>query len=165
MISSSSVPRGVRIVTTSPACAFKSTVAIGEIHETPQRWDRSRCRHRLRNVFCRAATKGGALSRLQLRPFPLPLRASGNGGCFNEAMTAVSTVPSPFSSACQRSSRQRVRFMVVPPGPQFPNGIVSSVSFVSTTNTARSWAGCVSLALALTRWRSPGSSEKLCPAL
>src|SRR5262245_61633233 len=48
--------------------------------------------------------------------------------------------------------------------PQFPNGIVSSVSFVSTTNTARSLAGFVSLALALTLWRSPGSSEKLCPA-
>ena len=47
---------------------------------------------------------------------------------------------------------------------QFPNGIVSSVSFVSTTNTARSLAGFVSLALALTPWRSPGSSEKLCPA-
>ena len=44
------------------------------------------------------------------------------------------------------------------------NGVVSSVSFVSTTNTARSLAGCVSLALALTPWRSPGSSEKLCPA-
>src|SRR5262245_50339658 len=50
-------------------------------------------------------------------------------------------------------------------GSQFPNGIVSSVSFVSTTNTARSLAGSVSLALALTLWRSPGSSEKLCPAL
>jgi hypothetical protein len=50
-------------------------------------------------------------------------------------------------------------------GPQFPNGVVSSVSFVSTTNTARSWAGSVSLALALTLWRSPGSSEKLSPAL
>jgi hypothetical protein len=48
---------------------------------------------------------------------------------------------------------------------QFPNGIVSSVSFVSTTNTARSLAGFVLLALALTLWRSPGSSEKLCPAL
>src|SRR6185436_13235343 len=48
---------------------------------------------------------------------------------------------------------------------QFPNGIVSSVSFVSTTNTARSLAGFVLLALALTPWRSPGSSEKLCPAL
>jgi hypothetical protein len=47
--------------------------------------------------------------------------------------------------------------------PQFPNGIVSSVSFVSTTDTARSLAGCVLLALAL-MWRSPGSSEKLCPA-
>ena len=34
--------------------------------------------------------------------------------------------------------------------PQFPNGMVSSVSFVSTTNTARSLAGCVLLALALT---------------
>jgi hypothetical protein len=32
------------------------------------------------------------------------------------------------------------------------------------TNTARSLAGFVSLALALTPWRSPGSSEKLCPA-
>src|SRR5262249_22999407 len=30
--------------------------------------------------------------------------------------------------------------------PQFPNGIVSSVSFVSTTNTARSLAGFVLLA-------------------
>jgi hypothetical protein len=34
--------------------------------------------------------------------------------------------------------------------PQFPNGIVSSVSFVSTTNTARSLAGFDLLALALT---------------
>jgi hypothetical protein len=49
--------------------------------------------------------------------------------------------------------------------PPFPSGIVKSVSFVSTTNTARSLAGCVLLALALTLWRSPGSSEKLCPAL
>lgn len=49
--------------------------------------------------------------------------------------------------------------------PQSPNGVVSSISFVSTTNTARSLAGSVSLALALTPWRSPGSSEKLCPAL
>src|SRR5438876_3363031 len=49
--------------------------------------------------------------------------------------------------------------------PQFPNGIVSSVSFVSTTNTARSLAGFDLLALALTPWRSPGSSEKLCPGL
>jgi hypothetical protein len=32
---------------------------------------------------------------------------------------------------------------------QFPNGIVSFVSFVSTTNTARSLAGFVLLALAL----------------
>jgi hypothetical protein len=62
------------------------------------------------------------------------------------------------------SSRQRVRSMGVPLRSQFPNGIVSSLSFVSTTNTARSLAGCVSLALALTPWRSPGSSEKLCPA-
>ena len=49
--------------------------------------------------------------------------------------------------------------------PQFPSGIVSSVSFVSTTNTARSLAGFVLLALALTAWRSPGSSEKCSPAL
>ena len=31
MISSSSVTRGVRIVTTSPTCTFRSAVAIGEI--------------------------------------------------------------------------------------------------------------------------------------
>jgi len=43
--------------------------------------------------------------------------------------------------------------------PQFPNGIVSSVSFVSTTNTARSLAGFVSLALALTPWRSRFSAS------
>jgi hypothetical protein len=42
--------------------------------------------------------------------------------------------------------------------------IVSSISFVSTTNTTRSLARCVSPALALTAWPSPGSSEKLCPA-
>ena len=48
---------------------------------------------------------------------------------------------------------------------QLPNGVVSSVSFVSTTNTARSLAGFVSLALALTLWRSPGISEKLCSGL
>ena len=34
--------------------------------------------------------------------------------------------------------------------PQFPNGMVSSVSFVSITNTARSLAGFVLPALALT---------------
>src|SRR5262249_17235116 len=45
------------------------------------------------------------------------------------------------------------------------NGVVNSVSFVSTTNTARSLASFVSLALALTLWRSPGSSEKFCPSL
>src|SRR5215472_18826516 len=72
--------------------------------------------------------------------------------------------------ACQRQNsgsaglpRQYLRTKGIK--PQFPNGIVSSVSFVSTTNTARSLAGLVSLALALTPWRSPGSSEKLCPAL
>ncbi len=69
-------------------------------------------------------------------------------------------VPRPASAA--RASG--VRSMGVPLRPQFPNGIVRSVSFVSTTNTARSLAGFVSLALALTPWRSPGSSEKLCPA-
>ena len=39
------------------------------------------------------------------------------------------------------------------------------VARASTTNTARSFAGSVSLALALTAWRSPGSSDQLCPAL
>src|SRR5262249_53272728 len=42
---------------------------------------------------------------------------------------------------------------------------VSSFSLVSTTNTAKSLAGSVSLALALTAWRSPGVSEKLYPPL
>ena len=66
---------------------------------------------------------------------------------------AVGTEPSAqlFSFISREFSRLR---------RQFPNGIVSSVSFVSTTNTARSLAGVVSLALALTPWRSPGSSEK-----
>ena len=81
-------------------------------------------------------------------------------------MTVVSTVDAvAVLKGCQRSSRQRVRSIGGPLRSQFPNGIVSSVSFVSTTNTARSLAGLVSLALALTLWRSPGSSEKLCPAL
>src|SRR5262245_46429506 len=45
--------------------------------------------------------------------------------------------------------------------PQFPNGVTSaSVSFVSITNTAKSLAGFVLLALALTRWRSPGCSDQ-----
>ena len=48
--------------------------------------------------------------------------------------------------------------------PQSTNWIVSSVSFVSTTNTVKSLAGFVSPALALTPW-SPGSSKKLSPAL
>ena len=60
------------------------------------------------------------------------------------------------SEAVQLTARDRK--------PQFPDGIVNAVSFVSTTNTASSSAGFVSLALALMLWRSPGSSEKLCPA-
>src|SRR5207248_4459258 len=56
-------------------------------------------------------------------------------------------------------------YVGVRPRLQLPSGVVSSVSFVSTTNTARSLAGFVSLALALTRWRSPGSSEKRCRTL
>src|SRR4029077_6657970 len=40
--------------------------------------------------------------------------------------------------------------------PQFLNGSVRSVSFVSTTNTARSLAGCVSLALAADAVAVPG---------
>src|SRR3979411_126767 len=47
--------------------------------------------------------------------------------------------------------------------PQFPNGVVRSVSFVSTTNTARSLAGCVLLALALTPWRSPARRSSVRP--
>src|SRR5690348_56791 len=43
-------------------------------------------------------------------------------------------------------------------------GIVSSFSSVLTTNTASSFAGSVLLAFSLTLCRSPGISEKLCPA-
>src|SRR5262249_35769342 len=82
--------------------------------------------------------------------------------------------------ACVDTPRKRVFLNERPPrgGPQhfrhglvhgqppsFTSGVVSCASFVSTTNTARSLAGAVSLALALTRWMSPGSSEKLCPAV
>jgi hypothetical protein len=38
-------------------------------------------------------------------------------------------------------------------------------SSLSTTKTASRLAGSVSLALALTPWRSPGTSEKFSPAL
>jgi hypothetical protein len=49
---------------------------------------------------------------------------------------------------------------------QFPNGIVSSVAFVSTTNTARSLAGFVLLALAGDAVAVAGQlGEALCPAL
>src|SRR5215831_18100740 len=48
----------------------------------------------------------------------------------------------PEAQLCSCLSRALSRLR-----PQFPNGIVSSVSFVSTTNTARSLADCVSLAL------------------
>jgi hypothetical protein len=74
------MPRGVRIVTMSPTCAFKTTVAISEIQETPPQAGSSsstptmltvpsapdssatvgsdpKTAHRLHNVFCRAATK------------------------------------------------------------------------------------------------------------
>src|SRR5262249_33346636 len=79
--------------------------------------------------------------------------------CF--AHDEPSRTPSPMS----RSPPPKITTCPKGVQPQFPNGIVSSVSFVSTTNTARSLAGFVLLALALTPWRSPGSSEKLCPAL
>ena len=49
------------------------------------------------------------------------------------------------------------------PAVSFFYGIVSSFSFVSTTNTASSFAGSVLLAFSLTLCRSPGISEKLCP--
>src|SRR6185312_1931893 len=73
--------------------------------------------------------------------------------------------PSPCADGPGHGLRPEGEIHGEPPGFQSPKGIVSSVSFVSTTNTASSLAGSVSLALALTAWRSPGSSEKLCPAL
>src|SRR5207248_9090658 len=50
------------------------------------------------------------------------------------------------------------------PSPYVSYGVVSSFSSVSTTNTASSLAGSVLLAFSLTLCRSPGISEKLCPA-
>jgi hypothetical protein len=79
-------------------------------------------------------------------------------GSRHSAVASSSKLQQISSSAATISSHESIK-------PQFPNGIVSSVSFVSTTNTARSLAGFDLLALALTTWRSPGSSEKLCPAL
>src|SRR5437879_5217909 len=48
--------------------------------------------------------------------------------------------------------------------PQFPNGIVSSVSFVSTTNTARSLAGFVLLVLARTQDSVAAVRRKIAPS-
>src|SRR5204862_7994791 len=50
------------------------------------------------------------------------------------------------------------------PSPHFSYGVVSTFSSVSTTNTASNFAGSVLLAFSLTLCRSPGISEKLCPA-
>ena len=44
------------------------------------------------------------------------------------------------------------------------NGVVSTLSLLSVTNTASSFAGFVPLALRLMRWTAPGSSKKLSPA-
>jgi len=49
-------------------------------------------------------------------------------------------------------------------GEIYLTGVVSSLSSVSTTNTASSFAGLVLLALRLTGWREPGVSWKLSPA-
>src|SRR5262249_33624914 len=79
------------------------------------------------------------------------------------AASALSRVPlRPFEHGVQRSSCRWLA--AVSPAPQWPSGVTSCVSLVSTTNTARSLAGRVLLALALTLWRSPGFSEKLSPA-
>lgn len=43
-------------------------------------------------------------------------------------------------------------------------GVVSGVSLVSTTKTARSLAGSVLLALRLIEWIAPGDSDQLSPA-
>jgi hypothetical protein len=103
--------------------------------------------------------------------------ANGEGGPQPDSCSATNQLLNhSISAGKQRKGRSEAERFGVPHfhatqylrtkgiKPQFSNGIVSSVSFVSTTNTARSLAGFVSLAFALTPWRSPGISEKLCPA-
>ena len=60
--------------------------------------------------------------------------------------------------------RIRIGVFNCDPSSHFLYGVVSSFSSVSTTNTASSLAGSVLLAFSLTLCRSPGISEKLCPA-
>src|SRR5205823_5860584 len=55
-------------------------------------------------------------------------------------------------------------FFHIAPVSHFSSGVNSSFSSVSTTNTASSLAGSVLLAFSSTVCRSPGISEKFCPA-
>jgi hypothetical protein len=100
---------------------------------------------------------GNVLSRCNWEPVGSHT-AARSGACRSDIYedTDTSSVPDYLATQSLRTTSIK---------PQFPYVVVSSVSFVSTTKTASSLAGCVLLALALTPWRSPGSSEKLCPAL
>jgi CRP-like cAMP-binding protein len=106
-------------------------------------------------LFCEHPGWLDAVSELLATPVREPRRPAARPRFYEDTDTRIGV---PHFLATQYLRTKGIK-------PQFPNGIVSSVSFVSTTNTARSLAGFVLLALALTPWRSPGSSEKLCPAM
>src|SRR5215471_16855501 len=84
----------------------------------------------------------GSPARAQGAAGPAGAGAAGGAACTGRVnfLSAGGTAPEAQLCSCLSRALSRLR-------PQFPNGIVSSVSFVSTTNTARSLAGCVSLAL------------------
>jgi hypothetical protein len=130
-----------------------------EIGSGPGAWPAqpSRLRADARLPALSGAARSGARRPLQgpRARTELPRTLCSDIGFYEDTDTRIG-VPHFLATQCLRTKVIK---------PQFPNGTVSSVSFVSTTNTARSLAGSVSLALALTLWRSPGSSEKLCPAL
>jgi hypothetical protein len=104
-------------------------------------------------------------------PYPAPIQNNENGAVIQLPQTSFwakwgNRVLRRLEHAhCCTAIFSRRNIFARKVNPQFPNGIVSRVLFVSTTNTARNLAGFVWLALALTLWRSPVNSEKLCPAV
>src|SRR4029453_14677692 len=75
------------------------------------------------------------------------------GRCQHEKAIRLRRRAERQRDANPKGPRHRLLLLSGGARPQFPKGIVSTVSFVSTTNTASSLAGSVSLALALTAWR------------
>jgi hypothetical protein len=67
--------------------------------------------------------------------------------------------------AFQQKCRTPADYALLAGQPRYLSGIRISCSFVSTTKMARSRAGLVELALALTLWWSPGISVQLSPDL